>query len=260
METVEKKGQSRRQKRKSRGIKGKKSSHFRTVRVGGFEEGQVLCYLWDIVKVLEMGWGEAGLESGEETGAEEVQRLEKQLRRRVRVEIRRYFTRHKRRNMRLLAGILCAVLCVVWLFGYQIGVDRVFGNSMYPYLNDGDWIVYSRRGRGIRRDDVIVFEKNGEIMVKRVAGLPGDRVEMNRTGSRVVLNGVEEREEYVTLTKPGDEKDREPLGAPQTVMNGQYLVLGDNRAESVDSRDSNVGTVPSEDVLGKVVWIARKGR
>lgn len=251
METVEKRGTSRRFKGKSSEITYQKSSHFRMARFGGFEEGQVICYLWDIVKSLE---------TGPDTAAARSAVLKKQLRRRVRVEIRRYFTRHKRRNMRLLAGILCAVLCVVWLFGYQIGVDRVSGNSMYPYLNDGDWIVYSRRGRGIRRDDVIVFEKNGEIMVKRVAGLPGDRVEMNRTGSRVVLNGVEEREEYVTLTKPGDEKDREPLGAPQTVMNGQYLVLGDNRAESVDSRDSNVGTVPSEDVLGKVVWIARKGR
>ena len=254
METVEKKGQSRRQKRKSRGIKGKKSSHFRTVHVGGFEEGQVLCYLWDIVKVLEMGWGEAGLESGEETGAEAVQRLEKQLRRRVRVEIRRYFTRHKRRNMRLSAGILCAVLCVVWLFGYQIGVDRVSGNSMYPYLNDGDWIVYSRRGRGIRRDDVIVFEKNGEIMVKRVAGLPGDRVEMNRSGSRVVINGVEE------LKENAETEDKDLSGSIKTVMDGQYLVLGDNREESVDSRDSKVGTVPSEAITGRVLWIIRQRR
>ena len=131
---------------------------------------------------------------------------------------------------------------------------------MYPYLNHGDWIVYSRVGKGIRRDDVVVFEKNGETMVKRVAGLPGDRVEINRAGSRVVVNGEQVKEAYVTLTNAEDEKSGNQLGGPHTVMNGQYLVLGDNRAESVDSRDSNVGTVPLEDVLGKVVWIVRKGR
>ena len=131
---------------------------------------------------------------------------------------------------------------------------------MYPYLNDRDWIVYSRMAREFRRNDVVVFEKNGEVMVKRVAGLPGDRVEINRAGNQVVVNGEEIREDYVTLTKPEELESREKMGPAQVVMNGQYLVLGDNRAESVDSRDSNVGTVPSENILGKVVWIVRNGR
>ncbi len=267
MGTVERKGSSRRQQQKNHGLKEKRGSHFRTVCFGGFEEGQVLCYLWDIVKALEPKGGTRTDQSGNLQAEPEditrtVQRgkLEKQLRRRIRVEMRRYFARCKRRNMRAIAMMLCTVLSLCWLFGVQIGIDRVSGNSMYPYLNNGDWIVYSRAGKGIRRDDVVVFEKNGEIMVKRVAGLPGDRVEMNHTGSRVLVNGEETGEEYMAITRPEEETGREPLGAPQTVMQGQYLVLGDNRAESVDSRDSSVGTVPSEHVLGKVIWIVRKGR
>lgn len=249
METVERGEQSRRRRRKSNRKKEIRNVHFRTVCIGGFEEGQVLCYLWDIVKTLEAGKEKAPPE----------ERLEKQLRMRVRVEMRRYFTRRKRRNGRFAAGMLCIVLFTGWLFGYQIGVDRVAGTSMYPYLNNGDWIIYSRRGKEIKRDDVVVFEKSGESMVKRVAGLPGDCVEFNRTGSRVVVNGVQIDGEYVTLTL-GEGKTEDPLGAPQIVMNGQYLVLGDNRAESVDSRDRNVGTVPAVDVLGKVIWIVRDGR
>lgn len=98
-------------------------------------------------------------------------------------------------------------------------------------------------------------------MVKRVAGLPGDQVEFNRSGSRVLVNGAQEPEEYVTLARPeyGDTKEEERMSAIQTVMNGQYLVLGDNRAESLDSRDRKIGTVPSEAILGRVVWIVRRG-
>ena len=194
MEAVERRRQSRRQRRNVHGIKEKRCSHFQTVHFGGFEEGQVLCYLWDIVKSLEPV-------RDTDMMANQREKLEKQLRRRIRVEMKRYFARHKRRNAVLAVWILCAVLCLGWLFGYQIGIDRVSGISMYPYLNNGDWIVYSRTGKELHRDDVVVFEKNGEFMVKRVAGIPGDRVEINRTGSQVRVNGEPVREEYITLTE-----------------------------------------------------------
>ena len=159
-----------------------------------------------------------------------------------------------------LIAVLTAMLCVVWVFGFFIGIDRVSGISMYPYLNDGDWIVYSRTGSKIRRNEVVVFEKNGESLVKRVVGLPGDRVEIDQTGGRVVVNGTLVREDYVTLTTSERDSEAARFGAPQTVMNGQYLVLGDNRAESIDSRDSRIGTLPAEQILGKVALIIRARR
>ena len=251
METVEKRGTSRRFKGKSSEITYQKSSHFRMARFGGFEEGQVICYLWDIVKSLE---------TGPDTAAARSAVLKKQLRRRVRVEMRRYFARRKRRNMSLLTGVLCTFLCVGWLFGFVIGIDRVSGTSMYPYLNDRDWIVYSRISGELRRDDVVVFEKNGENLVKRVAGLPGDTVEISGTGGRVVVNGNEVQENYVTLTGSSGEETASRMGQPLTVMDGQYLMLGDNRGISIDSRDSRIGTVPREDILGKVILVIRLNR
>lgn len=148
-----------------------------------------------------------------------------------------------------------ALLCVTGVFGCLIGVDRVSGNSMYPYLNNGDWIVYSRIGSRYVRDEVVVFEKDGENLVKRVAGLPGDRVEISTSGGRVVINGVQIREDYVTLADTDGEKD--DMGPPLTVMDGQYLVLGDNRSVSIDSRDSGMGTVPAEHIMGRVVLVVR---
>ncbi|MBS5065466.1 MAG: signal peptidase I, partial [Hungatella hathewayi] len=139
MEVAEIQGKSRRQKRKGQRKKGSRETHFQTVGFGGFEESQVICFLWDIVKALEPGADER---AGRGSDREPLRTLEKQLRRRIRVEMRRYFVRRRRRNVKLVCGSVAFILCVFCLFGFLIGIDRVSGSSMYPYLNHGDWIVY----------------------------------------------------------------------------------------------------------------------
>ena len=173
--------------------------------------------------------------------------------------MRRYFTVRKNRNLKYLFGALGLVAGVIIVFGFVIGIDRVSGNSMYPYLNHGDWIVYYRLSGEIRRDEVIAFEKDGESVVKRVAGLPGDEVEISASGGRVVVNGVQVRETYVTLPDTSKEAAGDEMGGPLTVMDGQYFMLGDNRGVSIDSRDRTMGTVPADDVLGRVVLVVRAG-
>ena len=246
--------------------KRRRESHFPTVRYGGFEESQIICYLWELVKSVESIGGKlkAGIKPGGENRTREclgeLADLEKQMRGRVRVEMRRYFVRRRRRNVRLAMTVGAALLCVTGVFGCLIGVDRVSGNSMYPYLNHGDWIVYGRVMGGIQRDEVVVFDKNGESLVKRVAGLPGDTVEISPSGGEVVVNGVQIRENYVTLTDPVQDEKEQERSAPLTVMEGQYLVLGDNRSVSIDSRDSSMGTVAAEQILGKGILIVRMGQ
>ena len=185
--------------------------------------------------------------------------LEKQLRRRIRVEMRRYFVRKRRRNVKLVCGSVAFILCVFCLFGFLIGIDRVSGSSMYPYLNHGDWIVYGRTGRELQKNDVVVFEKDGENLVKRIVGLPGDTVEISKSGGRVVINGIPISEDYVTLPDTSKEAAGDEMGGPLTVMDGQYFMLGDNRGVSIDSRDRTMGTVPAEDVLGRVILVVRAG-
>lgn len=84
-------------------------------------------------------------------------------------------------------------------------------------------------------------------------------MEVNGAGSWVVINGVQVRENYVTLTGTGKGEPGDKMGTPQTVVNGQYLVLGDNRAVSIDNRDSNIGTIAEEAVLSRVILIVRAG-
>ena len=121
-----------------------------------------------------------------------------------------------------------------------------------------DWVIYSRQlGSEISRNEVIVFDKYGENFVKRVTGLPGDTVEISKSGGRVIVNHEEVQANYVILTKPGEGEMESRMSQPMTVMEDQYLVLGDNRGVSIDSRDSKIGTVPREDILGKVILIIR---
>lgn len=257
MENAGLKGTSRRQQRKGKIKKNKKAVHFQPVRHGGFEETQVICYLWDIVKLIEM----EQQASDQETPSRNSVKLAKQLRGRIRVEIRRYFSRQKRRSVKLAVQVLFILFGIITLFTGVLGVDRVDGDSMYPYLNNGDWIIYNRIGMPVKRDDVVVFEKKGESLVKRVIGLPGDTVEISASGGRVVVNGVWLREPYMTLADPGqdEEENDNNMGTSQTVMDGQYLVLGDNRSISIDSRDSDIGTVAASDIQGSVVLVFRCG-
>ncbi|MFR2845863.1 MAG: signal peptidase I [Hungatella hathewayi] len=252
MNAAERQGRSRRQKQISRIRKSGKASHFRTVRHGGFEETQIICYLWDMIKAVEEG------QKTRTGAADRLDEAVRQMRRQVRVEIRRYFLRRKRRNVGTALVLAAMALSVTCLFTFVIGIDRVSGESMYPYLNHGDWIVYSRLGERVERDAVVVFEKDGENFVKRVVGLPGDTVEISMSGGRVVVNGSQVRERYVTLTDP-EQKGNE-MGVPLTVIDGQYLVLGDNRGVSIDSRDRDMGTVAEERILGTVILIVRTGR
>ena len=76
----------------------------------------------------------------------------------------------------------------------------------------------------------------------------------------MVVNGVQIRDNYVTLTDPVQYEKEQERGAPLTVMEGKYLVLGDNRSVSIDSRDSSMGTVAAEQILGKVILIVRMGQ
>lgn len=266
MEMDARKRTSRRQKRTGQVRADSDIPHFRTVRYGGFDEARIICYLWDLVKAVEAielvetidGTGE---DSRQKIDAEKMEKLKKQIRSRVRVEMRRYFLRQKRRNVKRICSVVLMVLGVAVLFVFLIGIDRVSGNSMYPYLNHGDWIVYSRVSRELRRGEVVVFEKNGEVMVKRITGLPGDQVEISASGYHVVVNGIPIQETCVPLTNPvlesGGDRKIDRMGVPMTVMDGQYLVLGDNREISIDSRDSDIGTVSEGNILGRVVLIVR---
>lgn len=147
----------------------------------------------------------------------------------------------------LLAAVLTAGLC---LRRWGVGLVRVSGTSMERALAQGDVALVTRwdyaRGRTPERGEVVQcrFPGRADTYIKRVVGLPGEAVRFD--GGSLSVDGTPVPEPYVTGVT-GDYSAS--LGA------GEYLVLGDNRAESYDSRMPDMGTLSAGDFLGRVRWV-----
>ncbi len=138
-----------------------------------------------------------------------------------------------------------SLLFVAYSLFFNLSVVR--GSSMTPGIQDGDRILvepWSYLLGPIERGDVIVlrYPLDPEIdYIKRVIGLPGDRVDLAR--GQVWVNGVRLDEPYVAAVDPSSTLSI-------VVEAGNYFVLGDNRPRSSDSRE--FGLVPEGHVRGRV--------
>ena len=163
-------------------------------------------------------------------------------------EIRRY-KRHRSR-IRFLRALLLMVVIAVAL-GLYIASDyfmlvRVEGSSMRKTLENGD-IVLCRKNAEFEKGDIIVFDKEDMIVIKRVIGTNGDRITVTDDGD-VKVNGTVIDEPYVYNKALGSSDIRYPA----VVKDGELFCLGDHRNTSIDSRSSNFGNVDAESVLGTV--------
>jgi len=150
----------------------------------------------------------------------------------------------------LLFSVVLAIIVILFL--YQ--PVKVEGTSMMPTLDDQERIfinkfVYRFHFEKIDRGDTVVFWFPGDpskSYIKRVIGMPGDRVEVH-DGS-VIVNGRLLEEDYVPL----EYRDQSEM-RPTTVGSDEYFVLGDHRSSSNDSR--TWGMVPRRYIYGKAVFI-----
>jgi signal peptidase I len=150
----------------------------------------------------------------------------------------------------LFFSVVLAVIVILFL--YQ--PVKVEGTSMMPTLDDQERIfinkfVYRFHFENINRGDTVVFWFPGDptkSYIKRVIGVPGDRLEVNN--GTVVVNGRALVEDYV----PSEFRDQNSLPV-QTVPADEYFVLGDHRSSSNDSR--SWGMVPRSYIYGKAVFI-----
>lgn len=145
----------------------------------------------------------------------------------------------------LLVVAAIAVLVAMLL----LPVLQISGSSMADILNDGD-IVLTVSHAKCNTGDIIAFYYNNHILVKRVIAAPGQWVDIDDDGY-VYVDGLKIYEPYVKERALGDCN----ISLPYQVPSGRYFVMGDNRATSVDSRNTIVGCISDEMVIGKIVSI-----
>lgn len=159
--------------------------------------------------------------------------------------------RYKRRYRRTLKSTVYALITVaaaaVLVATLWMPVLQIYGSSMTPTLNDGE-IVVSLKTSGFEPGQVIAFYYNNKILVKRVIAGPGDWVDIDEDGT-VYVNGECLEEPYLTEKALGDCDIELPYQVPES----RIFVMGDHRSVSVDSRNTAVGCVSEEQIVGRLV-------
>ena len=172
----------------------------------------------------------------------EIQRERKRIRRKD------YYKQALRGTVAVLVVVAAVAVLIATLF---LPILQISGDSMSPTL-EHDEIVLLLKTKKFDRGDLIGFYYQGKILLKRVIALPEDEVAIDADGNVYVFVELLE-EPYVTDKGLGDCDLEFPYKVPGT----SYFVMGDRRSNSVDSRNSVVGSIPQEDIIGKVfirVW------
>lgn len=156
--------------------------------------------------------------------------------------------------------VLIIVVLVVAI--YIVGLQQVVGPSMSPNLKSNDILVLDKisyKFTDIKRGDVVsLYYADTKYLIKRVIGLPGEYIEYKN--NILYIDGNMFKEEYLGNNIITDDFSIKDLGY-DTIPEDMYLVLGDNRGDSLDSRDINVGLIKRSNIMGKVrarIWPLNK--
>ena len=143
----------------------------------------------------------------------------------------------------VVVAALAVLVATLWL-----PVLKIYGSSMTPTLSDGNIVISVKTG-DLNRGDIIAFYYNNKILVKRVIAGPGDWVDIDKDGT-VYVNDMEMKEPYLNEKALGDCNIELPYQVPES----KIFVMGDHRSVSVDSRNTAVGCVAEEFILGKLIF------
>ena len=172
----------------------------------------------------------------------EIQHERKRIRREA------YYRQALSGTVSVLIVVAAVAVLIATLF---LPILQISGDSMSPTLKH-DEIVVLMKTKEFDKGDLVGFYYQGKILLKRVIALPEDEVAIDAEGN-VYVNGELLEEPYVTEKGLGDCDLEFPYKVPGT----GYFVLGDQRSNSVDSRNSVIGAISEEDIIGKVfirVW------
>lgn len=136
------------------------------------------------------------------------------------------------------------ILIVIIIRTFIISPVRVDGASMETTLYNGDILFMEKIVPNYKRFDIIVTTYDNQKLIKRIVGLPGEKVEYK--DSKLYINDKEIAEPFTT--EPTNDFSLSKLGY-DVIPEGHYFIMGDNRNNSVDSR--LIGLVKKENLMGR---------
>lgn len=158
---------------------------------------------------------------------------------------RKLFSEKIRSTVFMLIVVAAFAILVAMLY---LPTLRIYGKSMKGTLESGD-IVLAVKSNRFKTGDVVAFYYNNNILVKRVIAKSGDWVNITKDGT-VYVNDKKINEPYIENKAYGETNIKFPYQVPEN----RIFVLGDNRSVSIDSRNTSVGTVSDEQLVGKLIF------
>ncbi len=146
-------------------------------------------------------------------------------------------------NVMIVVAAVAVLAATLW-----IPVLQIYGTSMSPTLDEGE-IVISVKDSEFEAGDLVAFYIGNKLLIKRSIAGPGQWVDIDKDGN-IYVDKVLLDEPYIAEKSLGDCNIQLPYQVPED----RYFLLGDHRATSVDSRNTAVGCIAEEQIVGKVVY------
>ena len=151
--------------------------------------------------------------------------------------------------LKWITDIIVVILIAVLFIIYYCDKAQVVGNSMAPELSNEETILIDKLSYTLgqpERFDVIAYNSETGIIIKRIIGLPGEKIKI--VDSKIYINGKELKDIYFE-----GKYESGNLSTEIEIGTDEYFVMGDSRNVSEDSRFSYVGNINIKDILG-IAW------
>ena len=146
----------------------------------------------------------------------------------------------------IVVAALAILVATLWM-----PVFRIYGTSMSPALQEGEFVI-AIKSNDLKTGDICALWYGNKLLVKRVIAGPGSWVDIDKDGN-VSVDGKVLDEPYLQEKAFGDCD----IELPMQVPDARWFVMGDNRATSADSRNSTVGCISEEYIVGRIefcIW------
>ena len=162
-----------------------------------------------------------------------------------RVNRKELFLRVLRSTIFTLVVVAAFAILTAVLF---LPVLKIYGSSMTPTLSEGE-IVISVKGSNIQKGDIVGVYYGSKLLIKRCIASSQQWVDIDQDGN-VFIDGELIDEPYLVEKALGETN----IELPYQVPDNSIFVMGDHRSTSIDSRNTSVGCIDTEDIVGKIVF------